>query len=212
MNQDVSTGPLARPFTCSLTPLTRSLASDCSLRSRPPLRSLVRSLAHFAHSLARGKVNFWCLKMTWFCLIVRWLGCTCLPFEIVYPCTWKQFKIVFIPEFARPLTDCADNQWYINSTRSLLRNCQHTFFFCFSSVKIFFEYLPFFCFCYGSAFDSQQQLNLYLAIAWAPFSLSYTIIMRPGGDSMLPFFSRKGDVQSGQTDPAGRNASLQFSL
>ena len=39
-------------------------------RSRPPLRSLVRSLAHLAHSLARGKVNFWCLKMTWFCPIV----------------------------------------------------------------------------------------------------------------------------------------------
>ena len=50
-NRDVSTGPLARPF-------TRSLAPDSSLRSRPPLRSLIRSLAHFAHSLARGKANF----------------------------------------------------------------------------------------------------------------------------------------------------------
>ena len=58
-NQDVSTGPLARPFARSLAPLTRSLAPDCSLRSRPPLRSLVRSLAHFAHSLARGTVNDW---------------------------------------------------------------------------------------------------------------------------------------------------------
>ena len=53
-NKDVSTGPLARPFARSLAPLTRSLAPDCSLRSRPPLRSLVRLLAHFAHSLARG--------------------------------------------------------------------------------------------------------------------------------------------------------------
>ena len=44
----LSTGPLARLF-------VRSLAPDCSLRLRPPLRSLVRSLAHFAHSLARGK-------------------------------------------------------------------------------------------------------------------------------------------------------------
>ena len=46
-----------RSFAHSLAPLPRSLALDCSLRSRPPLRSLVRSLAHFAHSLARGKVN-----------------------------------------------------------------------------------------------------------------------------------------------------------
>ena len=58
-NRDVSTGPLARPFAHSLAPLTRSLAPDCSLHSRPPLRSLVRSLAHFAHSLARGTVNDW---------------------------------------------------------------------------------------------------------------------------------------------------------
>ena len=63
-NPDKSTGLLARLFARSLTPLTRSLAPDCSLRSRPPLRSL-------AHSLARGKVNFWCLKMTWFCHIVH---------------------------------------------------------------------------------------------------------------------------------------------
>ena len=54
-NPDVSTGPLARPFARSLAPLTRLLALDCSLSSRPPLRSLVRSLAH---SLARGKVNY----------------------------------------------------------------------------------------------------------------------------------------------------------
>ena len=58
-NTDVSTGPLARPFARLLAPLTRSLAPDCSLRSRPPLHSLVRSLAHFAHSLARGTVNDW---------------------------------------------------------------------------------------------------------------------------------------------------------
>ena len=71
-NRDVSTGPLARPFARSLAPLTCSLTPDCLLRSRHPLRSLVRSLAHFAHSLARGKVNFLCPKMTWFCPIVRW--------------------------------------------------------------------------------------------------------------------------------------------
>ena len=55
--RDVSTGPLARPFARSLAPLTRSLAPDCSLRSRPPLCSLVRSLAHCAHSLALGEVR-----------------------------------------------------------------------------------------------------------------------------------------------------------
>ena len=57
-NRDVNTRPLARPFARSLAPLTRSLAPDCSLRSHPPLRSLVRSLAHFAHSRGRGNVNF----------------------------------------------------------------------------------------------------------------------------------------------------------
>ena len=56
-NRDVSTGPLAHQFARLLAPLTRSLAPDCSLRSRPLLPSLVRSLTHFAHSLARGKVN-----------------------------------------------------------------------------------------------------------------------------------------------------------
>ena len=58
-NQDVSTGPLARRFARSLAPLTRSLAPDCSLRSRPPLGSFVCSLAHFTHYLARGTVNDW---------------------------------------------------------------------------------------------------------------------------------------------------------
>ena len=41
-NRDVSTGPLARPFACSLAPLTHSLAPDYSLRSRS-LCSLSRS-------------------------------------------------------------------------------------------------------------------------------------------------------------------------
>ena len=44
-NPDVSTGPLGHPFACSLTPST------------PSVRSLICSLAHFAHSLARGTVN-----------------------------------------------------------------------------------------------------------------------------------------------------------
>ena len=56
---DISTGPLAHPFARLLALLTHSLTLDCSPHSRPPLRSLVRSLAHFAHSFARGKVNDW---------------------------------------------------------------------------------------------------------------------------------------------------------
>ena len=58
-NPDESTQPLARPFPRSLAPLTRALAPPCSLCSHTPLRSFVRSHAHFAHSLARGKVNDW---------------------------------------------------------------------------------------------------------------------------------------------------------
>ena len=54
----IQTEVLGHSLVRSLAPLTRSLTPDCSLRSRPPLRSLVRSLAHFAHSLARGKVNY----------------------------------------------------------------------------------------------------------------------------------------------------------
>ena len=50
-NQDVSTGPLARPFACLLT---RPLTPHCSFHSRTPLRSFVCSLTH---SRARGKVN-----------------------------------------------------------------------------------------------------------------------------------------------------------
>ena len=69
-NSDCSTGPLAPPFAHSLAPLTSLLAPHYSLRSRASLRSLARSLAHFAHSLARGTVIFLCLKMTWFCPIV----------------------------------------------------------------------------------------------------------------------------------------------
>ena len=56
MNRDVSTGPLARPFTHLLILLTHSLAPHCLLHKHTPLRSFVRSLTHFQ---ARGKVNDW---------------------------------------------------------------------------------------------------------------------------------------------------------
>ena len=58
-NPDLSIGPLACPFAHSLAPLTRSLAPHCLLRSCALLRSFVRLLAHFAHSLTCGKVNDW---------------------------------------------------------------------------------------------------------------------------------------------------------
>ena len=58
-NHVVSTGPLTCPFARSLAPLTHLLAPPCLLCSRAPLRSFVCSLAHFAHSLARGTVNDW---------------------------------------------------------------------------------------------------------------------------------------------------------
>ena len=45
-NPDKSTGPLARSFACSLTPLTRLLAPPCLLCSR-------------AHSLTCGTMNDW---------------------------------------------------------------------------------------------------------------------------------------------------------
>ena len=56
-NTDWSTGPLARPFARSLTPLTRTFAPHYSLCLRAPLRSLPCSLTHFAHSIARRIVN-----------------------------------------------------------------------------------------------------------------------------------------------------------
>ena len=54
---DESVGPFTRPFARLLVLLTYSFAPHCSLCSRAPLRSLVCSLAHFAHSRARGTVN-----------------------------------------------------------------------------------------------------------------------------------------------------------
>ena len=56
---DRSTGSLACPFARSLAPLACSLAPHYSPCLRAPLRSLVCSLAHFAHSLARGKEDDW---------------------------------------------------------------------------------------------------------------------------------------------------------
>ena len=56
-NPDVSTGSLVCPFIHSLAPLTRLLATPCSLYLRALLRSLVCSLAQFGHSQARGTVN-----------------------------------------------------------------------------------------------------------------------------------------------------------
>ena len=51
----LGTGPFTPPFACSLAPLTQSLAPHCSLRSRAPLRSFVRSLAHSLTPELMGK-------------------------------------------------------------------------------------------------------------------------------------------------------------
>ena len=51
-NTDISTGPLDRPF-------ARSLAPDCSLCSRPPLRSIVRSLTSLTPSLVGQLIIGW---------------------------------------------------------------------------------------------------------------------------------------------------------
>ena len=83
-NRDISTGPLACAFARSLAPLTCLLALDCLLCSRLLLRSLVRSLAHFAHSLARGKMNDWMsqndLVLSYSVLVCR---CSSLWFKTV---------------------------------------------------------------------------------------------------------------------------------
>ena len=54
----LSIGPFAPPFACLLAPLTHSLAPHCSLRSRAPLRSFVRSLAHSLTPALMGKWFF----------------------------------------------------------------------------------------------------------------------------------------------------------
>ena len=65
-NTDWSTWPLARPFACLLVRLHRSLVCLLhparfarALRSHTPLRSIVRSLPHFAHFLTRGTLGQW---------------------------------------------------------------------------------------------------------------------------------------------------------
>ena len=63
-NTDWSTGPLARPFARSLAPLTRLLALDCSLHSRPLLRSLANSLTSLTPSL----VGQWMIGWLFFCV------------------------------------------------------------------------------------------------------------------------------------------------
>ena len=55
----LSTGPLAHLLAHSLALLTHSLAPHCLLRSRILVRSLICSLAHFAHCRARGKEIFY---------------------------------------------------------------------------------------------------------------------------------------------------------
>ena len=52
-----SNGPFVPLFARSLAPLTHLLAPHSSLRSRAPLRSLVRSLAHLLTPVLVGKCD-----------------------------------------------------------------------------------------------------------------------------------------------------------
>ena len=68
-NPDYSTGPLTHPFTCSLAPLTLSLAPHYSLCSRPILLSLTSLLAH---SFICGTVNDWnAIKSVFFSILAH---------------------------------------------------------------------------------------------------------------------------------------------
>ena len=65
MNWDVSTGPLARPFTHSLAPLAHLLASPCLLCLHALLRSFVCSLPSSWESKLLNCVNimlFWTIE------------------------------------------------------------------------------------------------------------------------------------------------------
>ena len=85
MNRDVGTETPARLFARSLATLTHSLTPHYSLRSRPPLRSLVRSLAHFAHPLARGTSNDLMAILSVFFSILAHTELTFLTFEVDFP-------------------------------------------------------------------------------------------------------------------------------
>ena len=67
-NPDLSSGPLVLPFAHLFAPFTRLLAAPCSLCSRAPLHSLVRSFARSLTSslvvLARGTVNDWIANLS----------------------------------------------------------------------------------------------------------------------------------------------------
>ena len=78
------TGPLALPFTHLLAPLTHSLTAHYSLHLRAPLRSLVRSLTHFTHSLMGQWMVGWLFILGFFLswTIVHHWRCCCSFFPI----------------------------------------------------------------------------------------------------------------------------------
>ena len=121
----IQTEPLARPFARSLEPLTCLLASDCLPHSRPPLHSLVRLLAHFAQSLARGTVNDWMIFFLFFfsyighIIWVSVLGCNvchgsifCVFFLLTEIWTYKQMDT---------WTDATDRLFHKNTRLHLIR-------------------------------------------------------------------------------------------
>ena len=98
-NPDVSTGPFARPFSCSLAPLTGSLAPPCLLCSRAPLRSAALRCAHWlARSLtllAPSLVGQW---------LIRWLFILC--FFLFWPIVHWLISSFFLDHFDEYLRWC----------------------------------------------------------------------------------------------------------
>ena len=75
---------------CHQLPLTRSIAPHYSPRLRASRRSFVRSLAHFAHSLARGTLNDWMAILSVFFLFSTIVP----PFSVSF--TPLSFLLVFL--------------------------------------------------------------------------------------------------------------------
>ena len=116
-NLDMDNWPLALLFARSLALPTHSLAPHCSLCSRPLLRLLVRLLAHFAHSLARGKVNYQMAILSVFLSIPEYSAIFFLFFL---------FFLIYHPLWARIEKKNRINSHLINQSLSHEQSCEQT--------------------------------------------------------------------------------------